>query len=199
MNKWVSNIYFLKIALMFLVISFVLLLLVSCKFTELVFYEHGASKEFYKNYDINEPELKPFKSSGVLFTVSMKAVNNRTEYIVWQGLASQEENRSVKIEKAIIHGDGWEQLSVLEQEVFMNTVFGKDDLLKGLVSERYFDHDLLFLGNVQLFRIKGDLLEKVYRDGGNIGIKVFYEIDGEEGVMNYELKRRVEKKNVYPT
>ena len=105
----------------------------------------------------------------------------------------------VKIEKAIIHGDGWEQLSVLEQEVFMNTVFGKDDLLKGLVSERYFDHDLLLLGDVQLFKIKGDLLEKVYRDGGNIGIKVFYEIDGEEGVMNYELKRRVEKKNVYPT
>ena len=57
-------------------------LLVSCKFTELIFYEHEPSKLFYESYDMDKPELDGFTEDGVLFVIDIRTAMNE-EYFLW--------------------------------------------------------------------------------------------------------------------
>ena len=197
MVYWISNISRLRLYLTSLIILCLSLFLSSCGTSSLVFYEHGPSIEFGKSYDIDDPKLQPFKDSGVIFTVELRPMDY-DKHIVWLGLSSQQEHRSVNVEKAIIQSADWQQVSVLGQEFFINKLFNQDDLLMGVVSKSYFDHDLLFLKNIKLFLVENELLEQAYQDGGHLNIQVFYQLEGQKGVMNYQLKRRVDTYLNYP-
>lgn len=186
MYRWVSSVELLKIALGFLVIFCVLFVLASCKFTELVFYEHGPSKEFYENYDIDEPALQPFIDDGVLFVVDVKAATHE-EYFIWLGLYSERKGRSVVIKRVILSNDANE-----ESAIFNTTLLISEPVNKAALYQNPQD-------TLKLFEVGENSLGGVSGAAKTVFLKVFYEIDGKEGVMNYELKRRVEKQNVFPT
>lgn len=158
--------------------------LFSCKMAKLVFYEHLPSKSFYENYNLSSPVLNAYFDDEVLFVISTKAIRNRTEYIVWQGLYTKFSDKKVKIKKAMLSGNDLSEAVSLNQIISLNEEFEKANLLKG---------------SVKLFQIKASSLEEVGKNDDSVFLKVFYEIDGREGVMNYELKRRIERQNVYPT
>ena len=195
----ISYITRLRLYLTSLIILCLSLFLSSCGTSSLVFYEHGPSVEFYKNYDINNPSLQPFKDSGIFFTVTSTPRTNFSEYVVWLGLSSEQENRSVKIDKAIIQGTDWEQISTLQQEFFIEKTYDQEDLLQGIASKSYFDHEKLFILDIDLFLIEKEMLEQIYQDESSLNVQIFYQIDGKKGVMNYQLKRRVETYLNYPT
>lgn len=100
MNRWMSYIDLLKIAVVFLVMLCVLFFLVSCKFTELVFYEHGPSKKFYENYDMSAPDLQLFTADDILFAVDVKVATHE-KYFVWLSLYSENKGKSVAIKKPL--------------------------------------------------------------------------------------------------
>lgn len=156
----------------------------ACQTVELVFYEHEPSQKFYQNLSIEDQSLKPFIEDGVLFTLSLKAVNQRSDYIVWQGLYTKEENKEVLIEKAIIRGGAWSHEETLNKRVDLSEKFEGGKFLKT---------------SVKLFQLDAAALKKAYGGNGPIEVKVFYEINGRAGVMEYELKRRVEKQTVFQT
>ena len=181
-----NSIDLLKIALVFLAISCVLLVLVSCKFTELVFYEHGPSKEFYRNYDIGAPELQPFIVDDVLFVVDVKSATHE-KYLVWLGLYSEKKGKRIDIKRATVSSETNEESTVFNSMLLVDEPVSKAGLYQN-------PQDTL-----KLFELGEDSLGGVSGTTKAVLLRVFYEIDGEEGVMNYELKRRVEKQNVYST
>lgn len=52
---------------------------------------------------------------------------------------------------------------------------------------------------IKIFELENSWLNKASNDNGAIILEVFYEIDGEEGMKQFKLKRRVEKQAVFPT
>ena len=158
--------------------------LFSCKTTELVFYEHLPSSSFYENYELDNPALEEYRADEILFVISIKATRNRTEYIVWQGLYSKLSNKAVKIEKAILCGDNLTAETVLSQIVLLDDEIEKASLLAG---------------SARLFQVNAGSFEGLSNTREDIYLTVYYEIDGRKGVMNYLLKRRIEKQNIYPT
>ena len=174
-----------KVLLNFMVISG-LFSLGACKTTELVFYEHEASKSFYQNYNIAALELKPFTDDDIIFAVSLKAATY-TEYFVWLGLYSEKKDAVVKIKKAILFKGKNRVSSEYNSEIMLNNY----DESIGLHTNS--------ADTLKLFEADSEFLSKLSGDGENLYLKVFYEIDGNEGVIDYVLKRRTEKYNVYPT
>jgi len=174
-----------KVLLNFMIISG-LFSLGACKTTELVFYEHEPSKSFYQNYNIDVLEIKPFIDDDILFAVSLKGATH-TKYFVWLGLYSEKKDAVVKIKKATLFKGENRMSSEYDAEIMLNHYDGNVGLYKN-------SSDTL-----KLFEIDSAFLSKLSGDGKNVYLKVFYEIDGNVGVMSYELKRRTEKHNVYPT
>lgn len=52
---------------------------------------------------------------------------------------------------------------------------------------------------LKIFELGESSLGGVSGANKTVILKIFYEIDGKEGVMNYELKRRVERQSVFST
>ena len=169
-----------------------LFVVTACEFAELIFYEHKPSEHFYQTYDVDIPELRPFIEDEICFVVSLKATNHRSKYIVWLGLYTSKENKKVNIKRAILLGDNLKEESILNQPI----VLDEKPLFLNEKPEKA--AQLLTVG-VKLFIINGELLERAYGTGGDVRLRVFYEIDGKEGEMNYELIRRMGKYPVFPT
>lgn len=176
-----------------LVASISVINLSACQVAEYIFYEHEPSNTFYERMDKDAPELKPYVTDDIIFVVTFKATNYRTEHIVWLGLYSLDRDKRVTIKTAIIESGSWQQensfneLIVLDEKTTIdpNYVYTRDDYYKK---------------GVKLFQIEQDILEKAYQDGNaGIRVRIFYETNNQENYKEYKLIRRVEKYNVYPT
>ena len=196
MIKLPHSLYYLKL---FLMISCISILLVSCRFSEIIFYEHEPSQNFNQTFEFNNPEILDFKKNDVVFSVSVKTTNNRNKYIIWLGLWTKKEGRSVKINKATLQGNSWREEANIKLDISLNKRFDNDDLLRGLISKRYFEHESILHGETQIFNITSDIIHEISKDKKNITLKVFFEIDGKSESITYKLKRRSEKYNIYPT
>ena len=159
-------------------------MLTACESVEMIFYDHEPSQIFFKEFNIDSTEIEPFIDNEVCHMVFLKAIEYRTEYIVWQGLYTKKNNKWVTIKKAILEGGNYKEETTLNQAVVLDEKIKHADLLRGVV---------------KLFQVKSDLLKKVYQDGGYLRLKVFYEIEGKDGFKQYELKQRIEKHTVFPT
>ena len=94
-------------------------LLVSCKFTELIFYEHEPSKLFYESYDMDKPELDGFTEDGVLFVIDIRAAMNE-EYFLWLGLYSKNKDKRILIKNAAIFSGDDKELSVVDRVLLVD-------------------------------------------------------------------------------
>jgi len=188
MTEWMSGIGSLKIALVFLALFFIFFILASCTFPKrVVLYEHVPSKEFRENDDINESALQPFIDDGVLFIVRIKGYE---KYDIWLGLYSKEKEKSVVIKKAILSNEENED-TYKESATFNTTLVLKGYTDREILVHRPSPKELLYKSaSLGLFEVGNGSLGGVSGTAKTIFIKVFYEIDGKEGMMNYEIKRR---------
>lgn len=161
-----------------------LFLVSGCRSAESILYEHQPSIRFYQNYDINARDIQPFTNGDVVFVVSLRNIGNPALYSVWQGLYTNMPNKEVFIESAVIEGNGWQEERTIAQSISLRETDDESGLL---------------LASIKLFEVDGELLERAYQGGGNVRLSVKYRTNGEEGVMEYQLNRRVEKYTVFPT
>ena len=159
------------------------LFLTSCRFAELVFYEHEPSKSFYQTKDFKVADAA-FVSNEILFVVDVKAVSQREDLIFWLGLYSEQEGKQIKITKAIIQGDGG------QKEVTFNSIalLNKQDSKKKL-----------FKTSLKLFQLHSDKVETLCQSGENVWLEITYLVNGKENHKRFKLKRRVEKRPVFST
>ncbi len=155
-----------------------------CQFVDLIFYDHEPSEAFYEQLDIEALELKPYITNDILFVVSLVATNHRKEYIVWLGMYSSDKDKQATINKAIIESDDWNLETSFDEHII---------LYEGFDRAKYYQN------SIKLFQIENHVLEQAYKNGSEIRLKVYYEINNEEFRNDYELVRRVEKHVVYPT
>ncbi len=173
----------LRVFICALVVSVSTIFSSGCQVDELIFYEHEPSKIFYEKLEIDAPELKPYITDGILLVVSLKAMNYN-EYIVWLGLYSSGINKQVSVNKAIIGGDNWNLETSFDERIIL---------------DEGFDRAKYYQNSIKLFQIENHVLEQAYKNGSEIRLKVYYEINNEEFRNDYKLVRRVEKYVVYPT
>jgi len=162
------------------------MMLFGCETVEMVFYEHLPSENFYRDLDVKDPALQPFYVDDILLVVNTKYAPGN-QYFVWLGLFSEKENKRVDVLKATISGNGLLKESVLLAVIDIDNPTERSGLLQNA------------FGTFKLFTLDADWLEQV-SDGGNpVKLTVAYRANDQEGVVEFELMRRVERYPVFPT
>lgn len=156
----------------------------ACQTADLIFYEHHLSEKFYKNMDVSNPDFNQLIEKDILLAVAFKAVQHRTIYIGWLGLYAASSGKSITVEKAILKGSGGQQESIINQKVLVYENFNENNLFKK---------------SIELFQVDKETLDKLSGNSGALELKIFYRVEGEEGMKEYTIKRRVETHIVYPT
>jgi hypothetical protein len=170
----------------FLIITIVLigLFLYSCRFAELVFYEHRPSKSFYQSKEIKAADTE-FISNGILFVVDVKAVSQREEMIFWLGLYSENEGAQMEIAKAVLQGPGG------QKEVSINRTLS--------LSEQDSDKGNLYKASIKLFQLDNNTVEILCQKSESIWLDITYFVGGKEEHKRFNLNRRIEKQPVFST
>lgn len=164
---------------------FILFLLSACKVTELAFYEHEPSRQFYNTFDVDLPELHKFKCGSVLLTASVKKATHK-EYIVWLGVYTTDSGQTVEVEEARIYSHAWSgKHQYYAKEIEVSHSVPSSNLKKE---------------SLKLFTISSDLLKEVAINASNkILLDVTCSQSGKEQTIQFELIPRTEKHTVFPT
>ncbi|MCX2783663.1 hypothetical protein OQJ46_11770 [Microbulbifer thermotolerans] len=178
---------YISAKLIFGLILFVLIILglSACKTAKIIKYEHEQSAEFYKSFDFESSAFDDFKADDILLVVDINKVTH-TSYVVWLGLYSDKAGKSIKIERVVATGGGWEE----------SQNFSRELALKTHVS----DHKLFeFDKGLKLFEVDEDDLKSVVNAGGELSLTVFYDVGSGTESKTFILKQKVEKQTIFST
>src|SRR5690606_4327993 len=161
------------------------LMLYVCQTVELIRYEHDPSETFYKGLNTKNSVLEPFFVDEALFVVDVKSAKD--EYFIWLGIFSEVTNKKVKLTKAVISGNGLSRESTFDSIIDLASPTKKVGLFQN-------SRDTF-----KLFTIDGEWLKEASARDGKLRVQVFFTIDSSEGLVEFELERRIERHNVLPT
>lgn len=174
-----------KIAFGIVMLILAVLGLSACKTAKIINYEHEPSAEFYNNFDFRAVALSDFKADDVLLVVDINKATHAS-YVVWLGLYSDKDGKSINIERAVVAGDGWEKSQNYNRELILEADVPDYELFK-------FDKGL------KLFEVDAEDLKSVVNNGREVSLTVFYNLGRGTESTTFILKQKVEKQTIFST